>query len=160
MATMSRQNWAVQLRTERLNLRPFRPEDVAAFERFAAADVYRRYLGDHPDPSTFVSNNLGVDGAWVIELASRVIGSVFLGDEIACLLDPAVHGRGIATEATEAVINDGFDRRGYDEIVAHADANNIASLRALAHLGFVASEDGSYRLLRSIWQTRRGDSGI
>jgi RimJ/RimL family protein N-acetyltransferase len=35
---------------------------------------------------------------------------------------------------------------GYSEIVARAPADNVASVRALARLGFVASDDGSYRL--------------
>src|SRR5437867_1116015 len=44
-------------------------DDVDAFERFARSDAYLRYLGDgHPDPATFVANNVGADGAWVIEL--------------------------------------------------------------------------------------------
>ncbi|MGH8976704.1 MAG: GNAT family N-acetyltransferase [Acidimicrobiia bacterium] len=145
----------MHLRTERLNLRPFRPDDVAAFERFTQAEEYRRYLGDHPDPAAFVNNNVGADGAWVIELDQRVVGSVFLGTEIACLLDPSVHRMGIATEAAAAVIEDGFMRRGYDEIVARADVRNLASLRAMARLGFVACEDETYRLHRSVWQGRR-----
>jgi RimJ/RimL family protein N-acetyltransferase len=144
----------VHLRTERLDLRPFRPDDVAAFERFARAEEYRRYLGEHPDPGTFVANNLGVDGAWVIELGEQVVGSVFLGDEIACLLDPSVHRRGIATEAAAAVIEDAFERRGYDEIVARADGRNVASLRAISRLGFVDCDDETYRLQRSAWQAQ------
>jgi len=138
----------VELRTKRLVLRPFRVDDVGAFERFAYSDAYLRFLGDgHPDPAAFVANNLDVDGAWVIELDGRVVGSVFLGEELAYLLDPSVHGRGIATEAARAVIDDGFGRRGYSEVVARADPRNVASLRALARLGFVASTDGSYRLV-------------
>jgi len=139
----------VELRTERLRLRPFRADDVAVFEPFARQDAYLRYLGDgHPDPATFVANNLDRDGAWVIELEGRVVGSIFIGEELACLLDPAVHARGIATEATRAVLADGFERRGYSEVVARADARNTASVRALARLGFVASGDGEYRLRR------------
>jgi RimJ/RimL family protein N-acetyltransferase len=132
-------------------LRPFRPEDVAEFERFAGEDAYLRYLGDrHPEPAAFVANNLGADGAWVIELDGPVVGSIFLGEELAFLLDLAVHGRGIATEAARAVIDDGFGRRGYEAIVARADARNLASVRALTRLGFVAVGDGSFVL-------RRGD---
>jgi RimJ/RimL family protein N-acetyltransferase len=135
-------------------LRPFRSDDVAAIERFSRADAYRQYLGDgHPDPSTFVANNLGNDGAWVIELDERVVGSIFLGDELACLLDPAVHGMGVATEAARVVIADGFDRRGYDEVIARAHPENIASLRAMTRLGFKPSDDGTYRLQRSDWQS-------
>ena len=141
----------VQLRTSRLQLRAFQPEDVAAFERFAWAEAYRQYLGDHPDPAQFVANNLDTDGAWVIELDERVVGSIFLGEELACLLDPAVHGMGIAVEAARAVITDGFERRGYEEILARAVTDNVASLRALTRLGFAPAEAGAYRLRRSDW---------
>ena len=85
----------------------------------------------------------------MIELDGRVVGSIFLGEELAVLLDPAVHGQGIATEAARVVLADGFDRRGYSEVVARADAGNAASLRALARLGFVPGGDGVYRLRRS-----------
>jgi ribosomal-protein-alanine N-acetyltransferase len=143
----------VMLRTERLRLRPFRPGDLAAFERFAESDEYRRFLDDdHPDPVTFLANNLGVDGAWVIERDERIVGSIFLGEEIACLLDPSVHGMGIATEAARIVIADGFERRHFDEIVARARTDNVASLRAIARLGFCACDDGTYRLRRSDWE--------
>jgi aminoglycoside 6'-N-acetyltransferase len=144
----------VLLRSARLRLRPFLSDDVAEFERFAWTEVYRRFLGDHPHPVEFVANNIGVDGAWVIELDGVVVGSIFLGDELACLLDPAVHGTGIATEAARVVISDGFGRRGYDEIIANADADNVASVRAMVRLGFVARNDGSYCLQRSAWHAQ------
>ena len=141
----------VLLRTGRLTLRPFRPDDVAAFEAFARSEAYLRFLGaDHPDPPTFVANNVGQDGAWVIEFDDRVVGSIFLGDELACLLDPAVHRLGIASEAARAVISDAFERRGYEEIVARAHPDNVASLRAMARLGFRPCGDGSYRLAKTI----------
>lgn len=106
---------------------------------------------DHPYPAEFVTNNVGADGAWVIELGERVVGSIFLGEELACLLDPSAHGMGIAGEAARVVITDGFERRGYEEIVARAEPDNIASLRGMARLGFIAREDGTYRLHRSDW---------
>jgi ribosomal-protein-alanine N-acetyltransferase len=142
----------VILRTPRLVLRPFREDDVAAFAAFADAPAYRRHLdATHPGPADFVANNLDVDGAWVIELGDRLVGSVFLGDELACLLDPAVHGQGVATEAARAVIADGFGRRRCSEIVARADPANTASLRAMKRLGFVDAGDGSHRLSRAAW---------
>jgi RimJ/RimL family protein N-acetyltransferase len=152
-AGLTWEHLAVELRTRRLTLRPFRADDVGAFAAFALDDAYRRFLGDHPDPAQFVANNVEHDGAWVIEHDGRVIGSVFLGDELACLLDPAVHRRGIGAEAAGAVISDAFERRGYTEIVAHADPANVASVRGLARLGFTQTGDGSYRLARDVWQS-------
>jgi RimJ/RimL family protein N-acetyltransferase len=141
----------VELETRRLRLRPFELDDVVAFETFARAEAYRRFLGEHPYPVEMVTNNLGADGAWVIELDGRVVGSIFLDDQLACLLDPAVHRMGIAVEAARAVITDGFERRGYEEIVARAEPGNVASVRAMARLGFVPGADGTYRLQRSDW---------
>jgi RimJ/RimL family protein N-acetyltransferase len=116
-------------------------------------DAYLRFLGPgHPAPREFVANNVGLDGSWVIELDGVVVGSVFLGDELAYLLDPAVHGRGIATEAARAVVRDGFERRGYREIVARADPANVASVRLLSRLGFRADGDGTFRLTRTDWE--------
>ena len=145
----------VILRTHRLRLRPFERDDVAAFDAFAHAPAYRRFLGDHPAPADFVANNLDVDGSWVIELGDQVVGSIFLGEELACLLDPAVHRMGIAVEAAEAVIEDGFNRRAYAEIAARADPDNVASLRAMARLGFVPAAAGRYLLRRSDWTATR-----
>jgi len=143
----------VRLQTRRLELRPFGPADVEAFETFARTEAYRRFLGDgHPDPPEFVANNLGKDGAWVIEIDQRVVGSVFLDDELAFLVDPSMHRMGIATEAARAVIADGFERRGYDHVVARANPRNIASVRTLARLGFLAGNDGTYRLDRTDWE--------
>jgi RimJ/RimL family protein N-acetyltransferase len=142
----------VELNTARLRLRPFREADGAEFARFASAPSYLRYLGDaHPEPAQFVANNLGIDGAWAIEFDGVVVGSIFLGEELACLLDPAVHGRRIASEAARVVIDDGFTRRGYTEIVARADPKNVASVRALSSLGFAAVSDERYRLTRAGW---------
>jgi hypothetical protein len=112
-----RHDGLVELRTARLVLRQFRRDDPEEFARFATVDAYRRYLDEeHPGPTQFVENNVGNNGAWVIELDGVVVGSIFLGDELACLLDPAAHRRGIAVEAAVAVIRDGFSRRGYSEI--------------------------------------------
>jgi len=87
----------------------------------------------------------------VIERDGAVVGSVFLGDELASLLDPAVHGEGIASEVVPVVIDDAFNRRGYSEINARADAKNVASVRTLERLGFVAVGDDRFHLTRSGW---------
>jgi RimJ/RimL family protein N-acetyltransferase len=142
----------VALNSARLRLRPFRDSDVEEFARFAGDPRYLRHLGDgHPEPAQFVANNLGVDGAWVVELDGAVVGSIFVGEELACLLDPAVHARGLASEAAQVVIDDAFTRRGYSEIMARADPDNVASVRALTRLGFVPAGDDGYRLTREAW---------
>src|SRR5262245_41973493 len=88
------------LRTERLVLRPFRPEDVGPIARYATDEDYRRYLSPtHPGPEQFVAHNVDVDWSversWVICLDGKVAGSAFLGingeddaAELACLVAP------------------------------------------------------------------------
>ena len=64
----------MSLRSDRLLLRPFRSDDVAAFEGFACSDAYLRYVGDdHPEPRAFVANNVDVEGSWVIVLDFRAL---------------------------------------------------------------------------------------
>jgi RimJ/RimL family protein N-acetyltransferase len=54
--------------------------------------------------------------------------------------------------SARTVIDDGFTRRGYAEIVARADPGNVASVRAPARLGFVAMGADAYRLTRGQWK--------
>jgi RimJ/RimL family protein N-acetyltransferase len=62
-------------------------------------------------------------------------------------------------EAARAVIADGFERRGYEQIVARTDPGNMASLGAIARLAFVAQDDGTYRLSRAQWRPQEEGPG-
>lgn len=53
----------------------------------------------------------------------------------------------------DTIIRDGFTRRAYREIVARADPENLASLRAMSRLGFEASADGFFRLRQEAWES-------
>lgn len=177
----SHRKTGVELRTARLLLRPFRAEDVAAFEAFTADDAYRRFLGaDHPHAAEFVSHNLAIDWdrelAWVICLGDEVVGSIFLGvqpddalAEMACLLAPASWGEGIALEAGRAVIAHAFGSLGIAKVWARAEAGNTASRRVMEKVGMWQEgllrahrlgRDGEridevmYGLMREEWRAR------
>lgn len=138
----------MELHTKRLLLRPFRPEDAAAFESFADSTSYRQFLGaNHPDAAALVSNNLAIDWqrelSWVVCLDGEIVGSIFLGitnedslAELACLLSPAVWGRGIAGEAGRAVVEHAFGRLGLHKVFARAQGDNAASRRAMEKAGW------------------------
>ena len=105
-----------RLQTERLVLRPFRPDDGEAIARYAADDDYRRYLSPHkPDAAEVVARNVGVDWSvqrsWVITLDDELVGSTFLGinsedvaAELTCLVSPRCWRKGIGTAAAKAAL--------------------------------------------------------
>ena len=137
----------MRLQTERLVLRPFRPDDGEAIARYAADDDYRRYLSPHkPDAEEVVARNVGVDWSvqrsWVITLDDVIVGSVFLGinseddaAELACLVAPAFWGRQIAFEASNAAIEHAFVELDLSKVVGRADSRHEASIRLMTKLG-------------------------
>lgn len=90
---------------------------------------------------------------WVIEAADPGLGSPgdFLGSagifppqnawgpepEVGCLVVSGHHGRGVATEALAAVMDDARARLGISVVVAIVDEENGASIRLVDKLGFV-----------------------
>src|SRR5690242_5173438 len=123
---------AVALRTARLKLREWRDEDAEAFAALSADPLVMRYL---PTPDAgWVSRARAhwrehAFGQFVVELPgeSPFIGVVGLSRvrfpapftpavEAAWRLAPAYWGRGYATEAARAAIEDGFERLGLAEI--------------------------------------------
>lgn len=147
-----------ELRTDRLLLRPFRPEDAA--RDVADAQAYRddpefaRYLPHVPQPSTradaeaFVALNMGEPWAtsptFAVVLDGRLIGTVsFEVDPAArsAMLGYAVGrswwGRGIATEAARAAVAWAAEAYALVRVWASVDARNVGSRRVLEKLGLL-----------------------
>jgi len=57
--------------------------------------------------------------------------------EIGYMLHPSLHGRGIAYEAIQPVLEYGFEVMQLHSVEANADPENIASIRLLEKAGFV-----------------------
>ena len=90
--------------------------------------------------------------SWIVEVADPALGAPgeFVGaasvyppenpwgpePEVGILLASRHHGRGIATEALGAVIDDAADRLGITTFVAIVDEPNAASIRLVEKLGF------------------------
>jgi RimJ/RimL family protein N-acetyltransferase len=75
----------------------------------------------------------------VIEFNGQVVGYMGIWNmpEFGFILRPDVWGKGIATEAAQALIPHIFSTHALDSITADVDPRNTASLRLLHRLGFV-----------------------
>jgi RimJ/RimL family protein N-acetyltransferase len=146
------------IRTERLALRAFEAEDHAALLALHEREDVTRYLPFGVRDADEVrevlarkmaATRLGQEGD-ALELAAtlredgRLVGDVSLfhrstvhrAAEVGYLFDPAHHGRGLATEATDALLWIAFQHVGYHRVYGRLDARNAASARLLERLGF------------------------
>jgi RimJ/RimL family protein N-acetyltransferase len=136
-----------RIETERLQLRPFR---LADFEAYAAyhvkPDTYRFLYAASPDRSTlrrqftadirpvFAAEGDTFKLAVVVKETGQLVGEVIL--RLAYVFNSAYAGHGYATEATQAIIDYGFDHLGLHRIAARIDAHNTGSIRVIERLKF------------------------
>lgn len=148
---------ALPLRTPRLVLRAFRPEDVDALLVFHSDPEAVRYVPYPPRDRAGVvavlerkvaSTRLAAQGD-LLELAvtladdDTVIGDLLLALrsvehetlEVGYIFSPAWGGRGYATEAVRALLDLAFGELGARRVVARVDARNSASRALLERLG-------------------------
>lgn len=145
-----------ELRTERLLLRRWRPEDRAAFAAINANPRVTEFLGG---PVSRYRSDLLVDwiermfdsqgfGFWALELigGAPFIGMAGLGVprfdapfmpavEVGWRLDPRYWGCGYATEAARASVAFAFDTLGLDEVVAFTAEGNLRSRKVMERVG-------------------------
>jgi ribosomal-protein-alanine N-acetyltransferase len=151
------------LRTARLLLRDWCDDAATAFVAMGADPAMQRYLPP-PDPDVvrrmrahwrehgFGRFVVGVPGETAF---AGIVGLSHVRDELsfgpaveaAWRLAPAYWGRGYATEAARAAIDDGFYRLGLSEIVAFTVPANKASRRVMTRLGMTRdpAEDFDHR---------------
>lgn len=155
----------VSLRTQRLLLRPWRKDDVAAFVAMSADPAVMEFLRPFPDREACEAwvgrarshwEQHGF-GQWVVELPGEqsFIGVVGLATvsyeahftpaiEIAWRLLRALWRRGYANEAAQAALDYGFDKLGLAEIVAVTVPANLRSLRVMERLGMTRDPAEDY----------------
>jgi RimJ/RimL family protein N-acetyltransferase len=142
---------AFTLRTPRLLLREWRDEDAAAFTAMWADPGLSEYLLPPNDAWVARARRHWDEhgfGQFVVELHGEVpfVGVVGLDRlrwavpfapaiEVAWKLARPFWGRGYATEAARAAIEDGFFRLGFDEIVAFTVLGNKRSRNVMERLG-------------------------
>jgi RimJ/RimL family protein N-acetyltransferase len=148
----------VDILTERLRLRPFAADDLAAFVAYRSEPDVARYQSwdtsfSMADAERFLASQrdleLGTPGAWVqLAAVDRRTGAL-CGDcavhvvtdqpataEVGVTFAPAHQGTGLATEALAAVINELFENHGLHRIYAQADDRNTPVHRLLERVGF------------------------
>jgi RimJ/RimL family protein N-acetyltransferase len=144
------------IETARLILRPWRDSDLPLFAEQNADPVVMRYLvgpltraqSDEYAAKAIRHRAETGYGKWAVEApgVAPFIGAVGLtrvvyeasftpAVEVAWRLHRNYWGRGYATEAARAAIDDGFTRVGLPEIVAVTALGNTASQRVMERLG-------------------------
>ncbi|MFB9852714.1 GNAT family N-acetyltransferase [Micromonospora andamanensis] len=151
------------LRTERLELRPVRDEDIDRILEYRnLPEVTRWLLRTVVDPVSFRAAwqraaKAPDDHSVAVVLDGTVIGTVSLDvvdgmgqpglparteAELGYIFDPAYGGRGYATEAATAMVAYAFDRLGVRRITAGCFADNLASVRLLEKIGMRREQHG------------------
>ncbi|MEU1673664.1 GNAT family N-acetyltransferase [Streptomyces roseifaciens] len=154
------------LRTERLVLAPYTPEDEEVFLALFQDPQVSRWMGDGPsseedDRALFgrIFTNVyarNLFDVWAVRRPDgRLIGHAEIkpteevrGHEIIYALAPEAWGSGLGTELAEAIVAYGFDTLGLAEVHATVAEPNKASLAVLERLGFehvrdITEDDGS-----------------
>ena len=175
----------VELKTERLLLRPFRLEEVD--DVYAKDPEWERYLGlPLPQPYTrrdaeaYIAGRLLADWTtnptFAIVLDSTVISGIGLRiveahqrAELGYALARVHWDKGLMPEAAKAVLDYGFVEHGLAKIYAMADLRNIRSYRVMEKLGMTREgvlrnhsvkrgelrDDVVYGLLREEWEEHK-----
>jgi [ribosomal protein S5]-alanine N-acetyltransferase len=143
------------IRTDRLLLRDFRPEDLPAYARLRAHPCSRRFYAEeevHPD---LVEELFRLFLTWsrerprlryqlaVVLPSGEVIGSAGVRitsvserqGSFGCELDPHSWGRGYALEAARAMLDHGFRELGLHRIYAETLEENVAAVNLAEKLG-------------------------
>ncbi len=144
--------------TERLNLRKITPTDVDRVYYFRSDKDINRYIKRPPQTPEMaiahiqllesnLKSDIGI--AWGISTKESdiLIGSICLWNfsedkktaEVGYDLDPEFQGKGIMSEALKAVLDFGFNQRGFETIEAYTDYRNIPSKKLLKSHGFIPS---------------------
>jgi len=143
--------------TERLRLRPWRPDDIEPLaELFAEPAVWKYPLRR---PLTRVESERFLDrqirhwedhgfGMWAVERKGQeeLVGylglavpvwlpQVLPAVEVGWRLHPDCWGRGLATEGGRASLRHGFDVLQLDRVISIFEAENVASGRVMTKLG-------------------------
>jgi aminoglycoside 6'-N-acetyltransferase len=129
-------------------LRPAQAVDIPKLARIRSTpEVYGRWRGDAADMAASIAEDL--DDAdtqtFVIEHEGQVVGAIQWSAEnepdyrhasIDIYLDPAVHGRGLCTDAVRTLARHLIDDLGHHRLVIDPAADNAAAIRCYGKVGF------------------------
>jgi aminoglycoside 6'-N-acetyltransferase len=130
-----------------VRLRPATAADVGDLARIRATPEVRRRWRGGDDMAAAVTDDLADPDAetFAIEHAGRVVGAIQWHAEtepdyrhagIDIYLDPAVHGRGLGTDAIRALARHLIADHGHHRLVIDPAADNAAAIRSYRKVGF------------------------
>lgn len=139
----------IELKTERLKLRPMRLADADAILAYSSDEKWAQYHDKIPDlhwteefVARFVLAPWEDDPRFSIVLDSEVIGGVgltiepkYAHGELAYSLAREHWGKGLVVEAAQEVVRWGFEELDMAKIWTRADALNTQSTRVMEKLG-------------------------
>jgi RimJ/RimL family protein N-acetyltransferase len=144
------------LRTERLVLRPFEPQDFAAYAGWhGLGEVYRYLYAPVPGPEVIrakfealLTAPFAADGDALRlavlprsgdqpmgEVMLRITSLAALQGEFGYIFAPEAGGKGYATEAVATLLGFGFGQVGFHRLFALLDPENTGSVRVVERLG-------------------------
>jgi aminoglycoside 6'-N-acetyltransferase len=135
------------LRGALVTLRPATADDVPALVRIRSTpEVFRRWRGE-ADLTTEVARDLDDPElqTYAIEHDDAVVGAIqwsaeedpdYRHAQIDLFLDPAVHGRGLCTDAVRTLARHLVDAHRHHRIVIDPAADNAAAIRCYEKVGF------------------------
>ncbi len=146
----------IELKTERLILRPVVEQDAKAIFNYRSDSITNKYQGWIPeslnDVHSFinkVSPEINIVDAWYQFVIIKKENNELIGDigihfldtdkkqvEIGCTLDKNQHGKGYATEALKETMNYLFNKLNKRRIIGSIDPKNIKSIELVERLGF------------------------
>jgi aminoglycoside 6'-N-acetyltransferase len=126
-----------------LQLRPIEPDDAAELLRIHRTPEVTRWW-DVPDPGFPLTDEPDVVRLTIV-VDGRVAGLIQFSEEpdpkyrhasIDLFLDPALHGRGLGTEAVRRTVDHLIDERGHHRVVIDPATANHAAIKAYTKAGF------------------------
>ena len=141
-----------ELKTERLTLRRYRPDDAEALYRYLGTDpAMYRYSGWNPYATLEMAQETVQEFiksyekdhsfSWVMDVDSVVVGTIGAYDyedgriEVGFSVDAGWQGRGFATEALKKVLEYLTETEGISCVTAWCAAENAGSRRVLEKAG-------------------------
>jgi RimJ/RimL family protein N-acetyltransferase len=170
------------IETERLILREWRPADVDEYARICAIPEVMRYMWP-ARPASPAESAYGVKlleehwlrwgfGHWAVEEreSGRFVGRTGIkrhddweldpdNTEVGWLYDPAVWGRGYATEGAREAVRFALEELGRPEVISIAHPDNAASQRVMAKAGmtYAGTRRWDARGIDVVWFSRAAE---
>jgi aminoglycoside 6'-N-acetyltransferase len=136
----------LNLRGERVLLRPLTAEDIPQLTAIQAESSVARWWGE-PEDGAYEEKLDGTEGvaAFAIEVDGEVVGLVQYHEDddpmyrhagIDLFLSEAAQGLGLGTDAVRTVARHLIEDRGHHRLVIDPAADNFAAIRAYEKAGF------------------------